>query len=218
MLHNLGGVVRRLFGMDYADGQCGSANINNRGDLCVASALPPKTELARLGNTWTCAIATASAFTYVAGYPTTRAELVLFNGNAEKSLVLESAFMYGITTMAAAQPITLVAQLALLGIAAPTDDTAQLIYSRSGVRQYPGQVKRAVANTAFMLANKWEVLGTSLVPAPTTNLAASLFVEMGGGWIVPPGGAIGFAGIAGTAAGTAIIGATWSEVKLPLTL
>src|SRR4051812_35298353 len=69
--------------------------INGRGDQRVSQALPPKSELARLGLTYTCAIATASAFTYVNAWPTTRAELVLYNGEAGngKSYVIDSVWM-----------------------------------------------------------------------------------------------------------------------------
>lgn len=200
-------------------GQLQSFASNNRGDHRVAQSLPPMTELARLGKTWTTKIATANAFTYVAAWPTTRAELVLYNGEAANgaSYVIHTAWMYGITSMGAAQPITLIGQLVPVAGTVPTDDTAQLIVSRSGRGAYTGKAKRALANTAAgQVANQWEVLATSLVPSPTTNLGAAVLANLDGGWIVPPGGVLALAGIAGTAAGTAIIGVTWSEVVLNL--
>ncbi len=124
--------------------------------------------------------------------------------------------MYGITTQAAAQPSTLVAQLVPIVATVPTDDTAQLFTSRSGKANYGGKARRAVANTAAgQVANHWEVLGSVQSPM-TTNLGAALFVDMFGGWIVPPGAVLALAGIAGTAAGTAIIGVTFHEVQLPV--
>lgn len=200
----------------YGDGSF-TPYMSPRGDLATALGLPLKSELVRMGDTWSCSIATGSAFTYVNALPTTRAELVLFNGESAsgKSYVIDSAWMFNVSSMAAAQPITLVGQLALTGIAAPTDDANQLIYSRSGRRSYAGQAKRAVANTAFCIANKWEVIASANDPM-TTNLGQGLYADLFGGWIVPPGGALGLAGVAGTAAGTAVIGVTWHEVLLPV--
>ena len=194
-----------------------SQQANNRGDQITVQGLPAKSEYVRMGQTWTARIATASAFTYVAGWPTTRAELIIYNGEAAggKSLVIDSAWMYGITTMAAAQFITLVAQIGVVATA-PTHDTAQLMCSRTGKKGYYGNARVAVANTTGgCLTNLWEVVGTNSA-AMTTNLAASVYADMWGGWIVPPGYVLGLAGIAGTAAGTAIIGVTWAEVQLTI--
>lgn len=214
-LSGLLGQVRETTVPNYADLDAKVPAINDRGELIVSQGLPERTELVRLGNSWTCSIATANAFTYVNAWPTTRAELVIYNGDPAKSLVFDAAWMVDISSAAAAQSKALIAQLALTGIAAPTDDTAQLIYSRSGRRSYGGYVKRALANTAFALANKWEVLAvTNNVQA--ASIGAGLYTDMPSGWIVPPGGALCLAGVASTAAGTAIIGATWHEVLLPL--
>jgi len=208
--------IRRNFAQDYGEGE-GRIQANNRGDLLVAQALPPKSDLARLGNTWVTAIDTADAFTYVAGWPTTRAELVLFNNEPAggKSYLLDAAFLYGVTSQAAAQPATLAGQLVAPGVAAPTDNTSLLITSRSGKPNYGGKARKAIANTAFAVANRWEVLGSVQSPM-TTNLGAALYVELLGGFIVPPQGAFCLAGIAGTAAGTAICGAVWHEVQTSL--
>jgi hypothetical protein len=214
------GNVRRTAVPDYNEGSTSPLGITARGEQLMVQALPPKAELVRLGNTFSVAIATGNAFTYVAAWPTTRAELVLHNGEAGggKSYVIDSAFMVDITSAAAAQAKTLLGQLVPSG-AAPTDDTAQLFTSRSGRgvygATYPGRAKRAVANTAFAIANKWEVLA-SVVNPNTASIGSALVAELYGGWIVPPGGVLCLAGLASTAAGTAIIGVTWHEVQLPL--
>jgi hypothetical protein len=89
----------------------------------------------------------------VNAWPTTRAELVLYNGEPSggKSYVIDSAFMADISSAAAAQSKSLLAQL-VAAATAPTDDTAQLITSRSGRAlfgaAYSGKAKRALANTA----------------------------------------------------------------------
>jgi hypothetical protein len=188
---------------------------NNRGDQIMAMGLPQKAELVRMGQAWTVRIATASAFTYVAGWPTTRAEIVLYNGEAVggKSYVIDSAYMYGITTMAAAQPITLVAQLVKVATV-PTSSATQLINGRNGKKTYSGLGIVDIANTAAgQIANLWDVVASGMAPM-TTNLGAALYADLWGGYIVPPGYVFALAGIAGTVAGTAIIGVTWAEVQL----
>lgn len=210
------GRVRTTAAQAYADGYQ-RPDLTPRGDWCVAQGLPPKTDVVRQGNTWTCAIATGSAFAPVAAWPTTRAELVLYNGEAGggKTYVVDSAFITAITSIAAAGSLALLAQLALGGISPPTNDTAQLIFSRSGRGAYNGRASRAVANTAFALANKWEAIAAILSSA-TTTIGQTAVVELAGGWHIPPGGALCLAGLAGTAAGTAIVGVTWHEVQLPV--
>jgi hypothetical protein len=191
---------------------------NNRGDQLVALGLPQRTELARLGQLWTCRMATGSAFTYVAAWPTTRGELVLYNGELAggKSFVIEKAWMYGITSMAAAQPLTLIGQLVPTVGTVPTHDTAQLITGHNGKPVYAGRGRVAVANTAAgQTTNLWDVLASGNMPM-TTNLGAAVIADLWGQYIVPPGGVFALAGIAGTAAGTAIIGVTWAEVQLAL--
>lgn len=192
---------------------------NNRGDALMAQSLPPKAELVRMGNTWECRIATGSAFTYVNAWPTTRGELVLYNGEATggKSYVIDSAWLYNISSMAAAQHQTLIAQVVPTATA-PTNDTAQLISSMSSkTATYSGNALRAVANTAMgQTTNLWSVIATSQASAMTTNLGAALYAELYGKFIIKPGAGFALAGIAGTAAGTAIIGVCWHEVQLAL--
>lgn len=206
---------------DNPQGLVATPALNNRNDLSVAIGLPLRSELTRMGRSWGCRIATASAFTYVAAWPTTRGELVLYNGEPAggKCYLIEEAWMYNITSMAAAQPMTLIGQLVPVGsTTAPANDTAQLISSRNGrvASGYDGNAKRAVANTAMgQTTNLWDVLASITAPM-TTNLGAALEVDLYGKYILPPGAGFALAGIAGTAAGTAIIGVNWSELQLAI--
>jgi len=222
MLDISSGVARRVTVADYGELAQAPLGVNHRGEQLMVNCLPPKTELVRMGNTYSVAIATASAFTYVAAWPTTRAELVLHNGEpgGGKSYVIDSAWMVDFSTAAAAQAKALLGQLVAVGTA-PTDDAAQLITSRSGRAAfgatYGGRAKRALANTAGgQIANRWELLATSLGNPNTASISTGVLAELYGGWIVPPGGLLALAGVASTAAGTAIIGVTWHEVQLAL--
>lgn len=221
---NLLGLVRGAASPSYNDGQQGIPAINPRGDLLTAQGLPSRTELTRMGASYGVSIALANAFTFVATWPTTRAELVIYNAAAAggKSLVIDRAWMTNVTSQAAAQPFSLLAQVAPASpvIAAPTDGTTTVVQSvlngkvRAGLSRV-GVARFALANTAFALADHWTALGTAISPM-TTNLGASISAECYGRYIIPPGAALCLAGLAGTAAGTAIIGCEYSEVQLLL--
>jgi len=202
---------------NLGSGQEVPLNMTNRGDQLVAMGLPFRAALAAQGLTWTCRMATGSAFTFVAAWPTTRAELILYNGEqlGGKSYIIDAVWMAGISSMGAAQPASILGQIAPVATV-PTNDTAQLINGVTGKAAYSGNAKVAVANTAGgCVANKWDMLA-SQTPSPTTNLGLGVKIDLWGKYIVPPGYVFGLAGLAGTAAGTAILGVTWSEVQLLL--
>src|SRR6266478_4057663 len=91
--------VRQVAAEIYSSGQS-QVDQNPRGDLCIAPALLPKTELTRLANTWYATIPTGSAFTNVAGMPTTRAELALYNGYTDTTcLVIDQIGFTSLTSI-----------------------------------------------------------------------------------------------------------------------
>jgi hypothetical protein len=207
----------------YLANQEAPLTINTRGDQSVAQGLPALTELVRLGNSYQAAIATANAFTYVAVWPTTRAELVLYNNYSVASnisVVIDSAWMVNFTTQAAANPIALLGQNCAPGlVAAPTDGTTTIIQTslsrRNAASLRLGGCLFALANTAFAVANHWDLLVSS-PNAATATVGLGVNAEVYGRYIVPPTGAFCLAGLAGTAAGTAIIGVRYHEVELSL--
>lgn len=208
------GLVRNVLVPNLSEGQNGDLQVNNRGEQIVAAGLLPKTQLVALGNSWCARIATANAFTHVAAMPTTRYELALYNGEPSngKSYVIDAVWHLGITSMAAAGSVIVLAQY-VPQIAALTDDTAQLITSRSG-KTYGGNGKRAVAGTT-MVANKWEVLQSSNAGgSATAQIGLGSYAPVDGGFILRPGDTFGVNVVAGTAAGTAIMGIVWHEVQL----
>jgi hypothetical protein len=197
-----------------------SGMINPRGQQIVAMGLPPKAESVRLGKGYECSIATGSAFTHIAAWPTSRAELVLYNAAADgvTCLVIDSAWAANVaTSIAAANTYTLLGQLVSSGTA-PTDDTAQLIQSLSGKAgsNGSGNVKRAVANTSYGIASKWSVLNSITSGNATATIGEGVVAEIGGKYIVPPGGLFLLNLVVGTATGTSSIGVTWHEFVLGL--
>lgn len=220
MLIKIAGRVRGLFSGNYPENrEDEQLHINNRGDQIVAQGLPERAELVRLGQSFGAAIPTASAFTYVAAWPTTRAELILYNGEDKggKTYIIDRVWMYNITSMAAAQPIAILGQIApaALAIAAATDNAAIIRHSLSGkMTNFNSRATLALANTAFMLANQWFTLGGGVNAPQVTNLGLNTEALVYGKYLIPPGAAFGLAGVAGTAAGTAIIGVEWHEAQL----
>ncbi len=200
----------------YNSGQA-QVDMSPRGDLCVAPALLPKTELARLANSWYCSIATLSAFNLVAGYPAstgTRAELALYNGYTDNTcLVIDQISFTNIVTQGAVSGYTLLYQV--LSAVALADDPLQLISSPLG-KAYGGSVKRAVAVTT-MITNKWAIASVGHSNGASVSVGAAVVAEMGGGVIVKPGYTIGVNVMAGTVCTAGgIMTISWQEVKLPL--
>lgn len=211
------GMVRSTFTPNYGDGVDPLLAVNSRGDLSVAFGLSSLADIVRLGKTWQLSIATGNAFTHVAAWPTTRAELVLYNGEPTggRSYVVESVWAANVaTSIAVASAYTILAQIVPSSSTAITDDAAQLITSRRGKAAYDGMAKKAVANTAYAVASKWEVLGSSGTPA--ASIGSATFVDTKGGLIVPPGGCLCLNLVTGTATGTASIGVVWTEAQLAL--
>lgn len=205
----------------YADLAEELPGMNARGEVLISQAMPERAELVRMGAAFGAAVPTGSAFTFVAAWPTTRAELVLWNGEAAggKTYVIDRVWIANITSQAAAQHYSLLAQVApaSLNIAAPTDNTAVIrhnLLAKSAA--FNSNARYMLANTAFALTNQWFTIGNSVVSPMTTNLGGSMEVNVFGRYLIPPGGAFCLAGLAGTAAGTAICGIEHYEIQLTL--
>ncbi len=203
--------VRQVAAELYASGQS-QVDQNPRGDLCVAPALLPKTELSRLANSWYTVIPTGSAFTNVAGMPTTRAELAIYNGYTDTTcLVIDQVWFTSLTSTAAAANITLIAQV--VQVAALTDSATTLISSPLG-KVYSGSVLKALAVTT-MVANKFSFIGTGTTGGAAATIGSGAVAEVAGSIIVKPGFTLGVNAVVGTAVGTSLMGISWAEVKLP---
>lgn len=222
MITKIAGRVRGLFAGNYPENrEDEQAHLNPRGDLIVSAGLPERSELVRMGQSWGAQIPSASAFTFVAGWPTTRSELSLQNTDQAggKSFIIDRVWMINITSMAAAQPVALLGQL-VPSVPLPAviaDNTAILRQCLTGNKtNYAGKGALIMAGTSLAVANKWFALGNGIVAAPTTNLGVAIEANVYGKYLVPPGAAFATAGLAGTAAGTALIGIEWHEVQLLL--
>ena len=179
--------------------------VTNAGEAMEANGIMTELAMVALGQTWQCSIATGSAYTHVITWPTTRAEIVFFNGYAAGSnivMAIRSVWYANVaTSVGAATNVALLAQVVPTSATALTNDTAQLITSRSGKGTYGGLVTRAVANTAYAVASKWEVIGTAQASA-TASMGLACFAQVNGSILVPPQAFLCLNTVLGTATGT----------------
>jgi hypothetical protein len=220
------GLARTYFSTSQLDVQ---PMLADGGEQLVSQALPERTELVKLGKSFGAAIPTASAFTYVNAWPTTRAELVLLNGESAggPSYVVDRAWMASITA-GATGPVALLGQIipataATQGATGPAtaDNTAIKRHQMSGRTNntITSNARLVLANVQFAVADQWFLLGQTPGLAATAGgavLAQGVEAQVLGRIIIPPQAAFCLAGIASIGAGTAIAGLEWHEVQLNL--
>jgi hypothetical protein len=215
----LASLVARVLGRsrpNYGDGSF-APYMNPRGDLSVAHGLPERTELVRMGASYSAQIPAASAFTLLITIPTTRAELALQNAAPLDSnivLVIERFWVKAVTSMASACALTPLSQLVVPGTTLVADNAAVLRTSLSGRGNYSGVGTLCIASTATgCLTDKWNHHESAFVSA-TTNIAATKEVNCYGKYLVPPGGNFSMNAQESVSGGTAIMGVEWHEALL----
>lgn len=209
--------VRRTSPAAYPSGSS-KPQINPRGDTIFAEGLPERTELVRLGGSWSAQIPAASAFNLLITIPTTRAEIALQNSATEATgicLVIERFWVKAVTSMASACALTPLSQVVVPGTTLVADNAAVLRNSLSGKSlTYSGVGTLCIASTATgCLTDKWNHHQSAII-APTTNIAATIEVNCFGKYIIPPGGNFSMNAQESVSGGTAIIGCEWHEAVL----
>lgn len=211
--------VRKLVVPTYSDQDEKILSMNDRGELYTVQGLPERTELVRLGRSFSAQMPAASAWTLLITIPTTLANLSLQNGEPAggKSYIIERFWIKNVTSTASAGVITPLSQLVPPGTAQVADDATVLRMSLSGK---PGAAalslaKLVMASTATgCLQDKWNH-HPSVVQGPTTNIATVVEVPCFGRYIVPPQGSFNINAQESVSGGTAIAGVEWHEVQLP---
>ena len=190
--------------------------MNQWGDLILSQGLPQKAEIIRMGNSWQVLGAASTGLTAV---PTTAGLLTIWNGEQGNGnyLVIDSVtatkVIIDVTTNDLA---TVWAQIIRPPMTAPTD-AALTIRSLNGRYSYGGRVRTVASSTT--LANRWEAIGQ--ISNGTAAIAGSAWVQadidLGGRFIVPPGGAFTLTASEVTAtASTFRFCIRWHEVTQPL--
>lgn len=194
----------------------GSPQCNNRGELCVVQALPPESELIRLGNSYN-AIITGSG-TLDSTFPPSPGNC-LYNGEKPggKSYIISSiGASLTVISLGAAAILSLVAELSTVnpinrGISANLTVGNSLI---GKPRRSPHAVTGSTA--AFNSPNTdWHRVGNSLVIANTSNALSTIQYNVYGRYIVPPRGLFSFALLSSVANATGPdLLLQWHEVQL----
>ncbi len=200
----------------YTDGTY-VVGMNPRSELCTVAGLPERTELVRMGQSYSAQIPAANAFTLLITIPTTRAELALQNSAPASSdicLVIERFWVKAVTSIASAGALTPLSQLVAPGTALVADNAAILRTSLSGKGTYQGYGTLCIASTATgCITDKWNHHGGTETSA-TTNIALCTEVQCFGKYIVPPQGNFSMNVQESVSGGTAILGVEWHEALL----
>lgn len=209
------GIVRTT-PVERADGAYHSPLYFPDGAQGVNAVLPPFTEITRRGTGFT--VGTSTLFAPIVAYPTTTAELEVYNNSTSKLLVVSDLYAAQILSTAATQTYAIYAMVTTLK-AVPTL-TALNLYSLTGqpivVPTAAGEIVTGVGTT--VVANGWRPWGT--VQAWGTAAATpgnSWSVPVDGKLIVPPGCSLCLHIVGSLAtASTFQCGATMYMVNLPV--
>jgi len=207
------GRVRGMFAGNYPENREDEEfHLNNRGDMCVAQALPERAELVRMGNSY---ISIGTTVAPVAALPTTAAHFSLWNGENDDGLSYIIDYVGSINTTSAGAAINLGLSYCL-NLGKQTNPAGAIaIKSLSGRANYRGKgntkASVSVTNDGFF------PMGNGLVCANTANIMMSVEYSMYGRIIVPPGCLFSLATLcnaAGSASAQPWI--IWHEVRLIL--
>lgn len=216
MLIKIAGRVRGLFSGNYPENREDEQfHLNSRGDQLVALALPERTEIVRMGDSYQ--VMTSTAIAALTAVPTTTGGLNLWNGEQAngKSYVIDRVQATEIVVDATQSNMTAVfAQLVRPPVATPTD-AALTIRSLSGRNAYAGRGRTTV--NAAVTNDGWFPIGTS-APAATAAAGSAwkvVDIPLNGIYIVPPGAqfCVHAAKVAATAS-QIHFSITWHEVQL----
>lgn len=216
MLLKIAGRVRGLFAGNYPENREDEQfHLNSRGDMLVAQALPERTEIVRLGESWQ--VSNAAAVAAGTAFPTTTAGLQLWNGEPSggKCYVIDSVAATEIVVDATQSDCTaLFVCNNKTPVAAPTD-AGLVIRSMSG-RTYGGKA-RTILTATTMTNDGWFPAGNSVAPAPAVAGSGwkQTDVPLNGLYIVPPGGQFNVQAVKVAAAASQMVYTIrWHEVQL----
>lgn len=162
---------------------------NELDELITAKGLPDYTDLTRKGMGWN--VMTATAFAGIVGVPSTTAQLEVKNGNASRSLVVESIWAYQLLGTAVVWAIVPWAQV---GAAVVSAVTGLVVNSQNGKASYT-----SAAGTDLVTAINQTVVARGWRPFPGSTSPFGLAAATPGGvvvgqvdgrLIVPPGMAL----------------------------
>ena len=216
MLSRILGRVRGVLAGDYPENRDEEQFIIDcLGNQMTNLSLPPHTELARLGESYT---ALGTGVTSLIVMPSTVAQLALYNAEpgGGKSYVITQVGTVVTTSTAAVNCIGVCVQVCTTPVANPKGAIG--IRSLAGRGPYPGVAayrgKGNCTASVTVTSDAWHPVGTSVI---NTNSAANImspFIwDVQGRYIIPPGGCFGITSV-GSIALTCMPFVVWHEAML----
>lgn len=161
---------------------------NDHGDLLVASGLPPFESLARAGNTWS--VATATAFAAVVTKPLTVAPLEIVNNSGDQYMTINHIWSWQLLGTAVVWAHTIWAQV---GAAVYSANAALVFYSGTGESKTSSTTTNArTAINQTVVENGWQTFPGATMPSSlaAATPAGACVGNVEGKLVVPPGRAL----------------------------
>jgi len=203
---------------------------NQRGELCVAQALPSDVEIIRLGHSWTAIGTSGSAVTFFPPIDGTNLGMKLWNVGPDSgpSIVIDAVSVREVTNpttpVATVMSVSVASRAYLRDIGAGSNTpiggpSLATIGSLSGRAKYGGVAAVAgnSANNGHLGSTNWHLVG-SIVSANTNIVNLQKYVPLYGRYIIPPGGLFGVCAhyALGTETGSTVVTQIWwHEVQIP---
>lgn len=216
MLMKICGRIRGLVTGTYSENrEEEQVQLNARGDLVVAQAMPELTELVRMGNSFQVQTSTAAAA--LTTEPTTTNGLGLFNGEPStgKSYAIDSIAAWERVVDATQQNEMALFVMNNKTIVTAPADAALTIRSLSG-RTYGGKARTFIG---AVTNDGWFPVGNSAPGAPAVagGVWRTTDIPLRGLYLVPPGGMFNIHAVkvAATASQLQFV-IRWHEIQLPV--
>jgi hypothetical protein len=188
--------------------------VNPRGELLVAQAQSPRTEIVRLGNSW---VYNTAAVACVTAIPTTTAPFYLWNGEAlgGKAYIIDRIVWTCTTSAGVASMFSLVAMINKARVtAAPATADSAAVDTASGNKSYNGNA--TVGHTATVTNDNWFPIGQTFNCTLTATVGAQIEVLFDGGLILPPQSLLSIACVAANTTAVGKCAIFGHEVQIPV--
>ncbi len=210
--------VRQAARRAFTSGGTQSLDMNLGGELLTSQVLPERTEVVRLGRSFSAQIPLTSAFSMVITIPTTLSELSLQNGESGANAltyIIDRFWLKNTTTTTSATELTPLSQLVPAGTALVADNALVLRTNLSGSSNTSKAQLCMHSILTGCLTDKWNHHASAHQPA-TTNIGTVISVECYGRYLVRPGASFNINVQESVLTGVAIAGVEWHEVALDL--
>ena len=212
------GSIRQAARRLYTSGGVQSVDMNLGGDLIASQGLPERSEIVRMGLSFSAQIPAGSAWTLLITIPTTLSNLALQNPNTTSSkvcYVIDRFWVKNVTSEASAGELTPLSQLVPPGTALAAATSGIVVNNLSGSSNSSSAQITLATTATGCITDRWNH-HASRGQSETTNIATCVEVQCYGRYIVRPQASFNINAQESVSGGTAICGVEWHEVVLDL--